>query len=88
MYISRHELNMILLGCMRFMFSGSMGIDEFARQCVRAAKEMDPKSIGLCQQVFESPRCRLPFAQQECTWKLRAARIEPMQKACLCMHNS
>ena len=29
------------------------------RQCVRAAKEMDSKSIGLCPQGFESPRCRL-----------------------------
>ena len=28
------------------------------RQCVRAAKEMDSKSIGLCPQGFESPRCR------------------------------
>ena len=30
------------------------------RQCVRAAKEMDSKSIGLCPQGFESPRCRFP----------------------------
>ena len=30
-----------------------------SRQCVRAAKEMDSKSIGLCPQGFESPRCRL-----------------------------
>ena len=28
------------------------------RHCVRAAKEMDLKSIGLCPQGFESPRCR------------------------------
>ena len=28
------------------------------RQRVRAAKEMDPKSIGLCPQGFESPQCR------------------------------
>ena len=28
------------------------------RQCVRAAKEMDSKSIGLCPQGFESSRCR------------------------------
>ena len=27
------------------------------RQCVRAAKEMDSKSIGLCPQGFESSRC-------------------------------
>ena len=26
--------------------------------CVRAVKEMDSKSIGLCPQGFESPRCR------------------------------
>ncbi len=30
-----------------------------ARQCVRVVKEMDSKSIGLCPQGFESPRCRL-----------------------------
>ena len=30
-----------------------------SRHCVRAAKEMDSKSIGLCPQGFESPRCRL-----------------------------
>ena len=29
-----------------------------SRQCVRAAKEMDSKSIGLCPQGFESLRCR------------------------------
>ena len=29
-----------------------------ARHCVRAVKEMDSKSIGLCPQGFESPRCR------------------------------
>ena len=29
------------------------------RHCVRAVKEMDSKSIGLCPQGFESPRCRL-----------------------------
>ena len=29
-----------------------------SRQCVRAVKEMDSKSIGLCPQGFESPRCR------------------------------
>ena len=33
------------------------------RQCVRAAKEMASKSIGLCPQGFESPRCRLRYAQ-------------------------
>ena len=32
-----------------------------ARQCVRVVKEMDSKSIGLCPQGFESPRCRLGF---------------------------
>ena len=32
------------------------------RQCVRAAKEMDSKSIGLCPQGFESPRCRINSA--------------------------
>ena len=30
------------------------------RHRVRAVKEMDSKSIGLCPQGFESPRCRLP----------------------------
>ena len=34
------------------------------RQCVRAAKEMDSKSIGLCPQGVESPRCRSPGGQQ------------------------
>ena len=29
------------------------------RHCVRAVKEMDSKSIGLCPQGFESPRCRI-----------------------------
>jgi hypothetical protein len=29
------------------------------RHCVRVAKEMDSKSIGLWPQGFESPRCRL-----------------------------
>ena len=28
------------------------------RHCVRVAKEMDSKSIGLCPQGLESPRCR------------------------------
>ena len=32
------------------------------RHCVRAVKEMDSKSIGLCSQVVESPRCRLSHA--------------------------
>ena len=37
-----------------------------AWHCVRAAKEMDPQSIGLCPQVFESPRCRCGlWAQQK-----------------------
>ena len=36
-----------------------------SRQCVRAVKEMDSKSIGLCPQGFESPRCRfLSFDQR------------------------
>ena len=29
------------------------------RHCARAVKGMDSKSIGLCPQGFESPRCRL-----------------------------
>ena len=29
-----------------------------ARHCVRVAMEMDQKSIGLCPQELESPRCR------------------------------
>ena len=28
------------------------------RHCVRVVKEMDSKSVGLCPQGFESPRCR------------------------------
>ena len=35
------------------------------RQCVRVVKEMDSKSIGLCPQGFESPRCRFSMLQ----WK-------------------
>ncbi len=42
------------------------------RQCVRAVKEMDSKSIGLCPQGFESPRCRFvrPLAcfQRKALW--------------------
>ena len=37
---------------------GSQLISFAQRQCVRAVKEMDPKSIGLCPQGFESSRCR------------------------------
>ena len=37
---------------------GSQLIPFAQRHCVRAVKEMDPKSIGLCPQRFESPRCR------------------------------
>ena len=29
------------------------------RHCVRAAKELDSKSNGLCPQGLESPRCRI-----------------------------
>ena len=32
------------------------------RHCVRAVKEMDSKSIGLCPQGFESPQCRFAIA--------------------------
>ena len=34
------------------------------RHCARAVKGMDSKSIGLCPQGFESPRCRYPKAPQ------------------------
>ena len=34
-----------------------------AGQCVRVAKEMDSKSMGLCLREFESPRCRSPRFQ-------------------------
>ena len=37
----------------------SNGFLDQARQCVRAAKDMDSKSIGFCQHDFESPRCRV-----------------------------
>ena len=42
------------------------------RHCVRAAKEMDSKSIGLCPQGFESPRCRLQGWREatENSWRL------------------
>ena len=41
------------------------------RHCVRASKEMDSKSIGLCPQGFESPRCRFArtaLAQSSMHW--------------------
>ena len=37
-----------------------------ARHCVRAAKEMDSNSIGLCPQGFESPRCRFLPPHNHC----------------------
>ena len=52
-----------------------------SRQCVRVAKEMDSKSIGLCPQGFESPRCRLcdpvffPISTiLPCTWPAMPGR--------------
>ena len=51
------------------------------RQCVRAVKEMDSKSIGLCPQGFESPRCRFGDAvamQVILMCNLQAARDLPM----------
>ena len=39
-----------------------LGTAALPRQCVRAADEMDSKSIGLCPQGFESPRCRITMA--------------------------
>ena len=51
------------------------------RHCVRVAKEMDSKSIGLCPQGFESPRCRLcdpvffPISTiLPCTWPAMPGR--------------
>ena len=38
------------------------GPSPVSRHCVRVAKEMDSKSIGLCPQGFESPRCRFAAA--------------------------
>ena len=46
------------------------------RHCVRAVKEMDSKSIGLCPQGFESPRCRF-FCIPSCYKKRAAPGIEP-----------
>ena len=51
---------------------GSQLISFAQRQCVRAVKEMDPKSIGLCPQGFESPRCRQGTAA--------TPRVIPVQK--------
>ena len=59
----------ILHGCSRPPFSGSSAMPTIAvptcrrlvsvpRHCLRVAKEMDSKSIGLCPQGLESPRCR------------------------------
>ena len=36
----------------------NLGAPSFHGQCDRVAKVMDSKSIGLCPQGFESPRCR------------------------------
>ena len=44
-----------------------------ARQCVPAAKEMNSKSIGLCPQGFESPRCRLHYLPFKITVNQRTA---------------
>ena len=38
------------------------GPSPVSRHYVRVAKEMDSKSIGLCPQGFESPRCRFAAA--------------------------
>ena len=38
------------------------------RHCVRAAKEMDSKSCGLCPQGLKSPRCRLQ-RNRDTTWR-------------------
>ena len=51
-----------------------------SRQCVQAVKEMNSKSIGLCPQGFESPRCRLPLpvadrADKECRITFACARF-------------
>ena len=40
---------------------------EVPRHCVRAAKEMESKSIGLCPQALESPRCRFR-GELFCIW--------------------
>ena len=47
--------------------SGPLHVCGPARQCVRAAKEMDSKSSGLCPQGFESPCCRFAELPQEGT---------------------
>ena len=41
------------------MASGGNCLILHPRHCVRVAKEMDSKSIGLWPQGFESPRCRV-----------------------------
>ena len=38
--------------------TNNLGGSCYHRHCVRAVKEMDSKSIGLCPQGFESPRRR------------------------------
>ena len=56
------------------------------RRCVRAAKEMDLKSIGLCRQGFESPRCRLQGWREakENSWRLVAcARGSGSRRNCV-----
>ena len=82
-----------------------MGVDvqpivRAQRQCVRAAKEMDPKSIGLCPQGFESPRCRqvraamtrvaLPGPEDQRVARIDAGlrRIQPPQFKSACCPKS
>ena len=45
--------------CWQLGASRRAGCCWHARHCVRVAKEMDSKSIGLWPQGFESPRCRI-----------------------------
>ena len=56
------------------------------RHCVRAVKEMDSKSIGLCPQGFESPRCRMMCFCKTCITMRRhswSSRVDSRSHACV-----
>ena len=64
-----------LAGGEALSFTGTgLGTAALPRQCVRAAKEMDSKSIGLCPQGFQSPRCRFRELQSS-PGQLEKARL-------------
>ena len=55
----KHVLHAKLEAC-TLTFNACCSLPISTRHCARAVKGMDSKSIGLCPQGLESPRCRLP----------------------------